>query len=92
MAEYGRDNAKKIMMRLNELYSVDNLSQISHLPPPRRHALKGKRKGQYAVDVKQPYRIIFEPANEPLPVDAGGNIDLTKVTEIIVLEVSNYHD
>jgi len=91
VAEFGRDNAKKIKMRLNELYSVDNLSQISHLPPPRRHALHNDRDGQYSVDVKQPYRLIFEPANNPLPVNAEGNVDLTKITDITILEVVDYH-
>lgn len=91
VVEFGRDNAKKIKMRLNELSSVDSLSQISHLPPPRRHALHGDREGQYSVDAKQPYRLILEPANSPLPVDADGNVDLTKITKIIILEVVNYH-
>ena len=56
--EYGQ-NARKIQRRLFELHGVDNLSQISPLPPPRRHQLKGDRKGQYAVDVKHPFRIVF---------------------------------
>jgi proteic killer suppression protein len=91
VAEFGRDNAKKIMMRLNELDSVDNLSQISHLPPPRRHALHENRERQFSVDIKQPYRLIFEPANNPSPLDADGNVDLTRITEITILEVVDYH-
>lgn len=36
ISEYGADNAKKIMMRLNEFASVENLFRISELPPPRK--------------------------------------------------------
>lgn len=91
VAQFGRDNARKIMMRLIELYSVDNLSQISSLPPPRRHALRGNRTGQYAVDVKHPFRIVFEPSNDPILINIDGHVDISRITEITILEVTDYH-
>ena len=89
--EYGQQNAKKIMLRLSELYAVDNLSLISHLPPPRLHQLTQDRAGQFAVDIKQPYRIIFRPYNDPLPALADGGIDISKVTKIQIIEIGDYH-
>lgn len=88
--EYGQ-NAKKIQKRLFELYSVDNLSEISPLPPPRRHQLKGDRKGQFTADVKHPFRIVFIPANNPVPYLEDGGIDLQKVTIVEIVWIGDYH-
>ena len=90
-SEFGQQNAKKITMRLSELYAVDNLSQISHLPPPRLHQLNQNRDGQFAVDIKQPYRIVFKPYMEPLPTLPDGGIDISKVTRIQIIEIGDYH-
>ena len=90
--EYGNQNARKIMLRLTELASVDNLSEIPVTPPPRRHQLKNNRKGQFAVDIKQPFRIVFEPANDPIPMLDDGGIDIKKVTKIKVIWIGDYHD
>jgi len=89
--EWGIEVAQKVRQRLFELYAANNLSHISHLPPLRLHQLKGKRKNQFAVDINSTHRLIFEPANNPLPLDNNGGIDKTQVTEIIILEVVNYH-
>lgn len=90
--EYGDQNARKIMRRLTELMVADNLSEISPAPPPRRHQLKNNRKGQFAVDIKQPFRIVFEPANDPVPMLDDGGIDISKVTKIKVIWIGDYHD
>lgn len=89
--EYGAQNAKKIMMRLHEMYSVENLSQISTYPPPRRHQLSGERNGQFAVDIKHPFRIVFVPYSEPIPVLEDGGIDVSKVTSIEIIWIGDYH-
>jgi plasmid maintenance system killer protein len=81
IAKHGSANAKKIMLRLNELQSVSNFAQISTCPPARRHALSGNRQGQYALDLKHPFRLILVPANEPLPYKASGELDLERVTD-----------
>ena len=91
IAEFGADNAKKIMMRLNEFVSVENLSQISELPPPRRHELQGERKEQFAVDVKQPFRIVFTAYHDPVPRKGDGSIDCERITRVLILEVEDYH-
>jgi len=45
-----------------------------------------------AVDVVHPYRLIFDPANDPIPKKDDGGLDWTKVTAITVLAVEDYHD
>lgn len=88
---FGPARAEKLGRRLTELKAADHLDQISRLPPTRCHELSGNRKGQFSVDLGHPYRLIFIPANEPVPVKADGGLDLEKITEIEILEVVDYH-
>lgn len=90
--EYGAQKAKKIKQRLYELSAAETLADMSHLPPARCHALTGERAGQFAVTTMQRYRIIFEPANHPVPNLEDGSIDRTKVTAVRILDVNiDYH-
>lgn len=71
--------------------AAGNLHHVSLLPAARLHPLKGDRKGQFAVDAKHPYRLIFESNHDPIPVKEDGGVDLSKVTSVIILEVEDYH-
>jgi proteic killer suppression protein len=88
---WGRENARKVRQRLVELSAADTLAVVVKLPAARLHVLKGDRKGQYAVDVKHPFRLIFEPAHDPIPKKDDGGVDLEKITRIRVLEIRDYH-
>lgn len=88
---FGADNARKVRTRYAELRAADNLAQIPHVPPARLHALTGNRQGQYSVTVKEPFRIIFEPYNDPIPLTTDGGVDKSLVTDILIIEVVNYH-
>lgn len=83
VARFGAENARKIMMRVHELRSVPDLSHISRRPPPRLHELHGDLEGCYAVDVRQPFRLVFRPT---LP-----ERDLSRIRSITILEVMDYH-
>lgn len=61
------------------------------LPAARCHELRGNRTGQLAVNLDQPYRLIFTPAPPP-PTKPDGGLDWTRVTTIIVLGIEDYHD
>ena len=89
--EFGAQMVKKIRVQMAILESAESLDRVPNVPPPRRHELSGKRQGQFAVDLKHPHRLIFEPANEPVPRKDDGGIDLAKVTRIKILEVLDYH-
>ena len=89
--KWGPEMAKLIQQRLMELRAADCLSDISNLPPPRCHMLDGNRDGCFAVDLKDPFRLVFEPLHNPLPLKDDGGIDRTRVTSILILEVVNYH-
>lgn len=83
--------ATKLRQRLMELYAATTLAEISHLPPPRCHELEGQRAGQFAVDLDGNNRLIFAPDHDPVPRKDDGGIDLAQVTEITILEITDYH-
>lgn len=85
------ERATPLKLRLALLRQAANLGDVPHLPPPRRHKLSGTRDGQYAVDLKHPWRLVFEPANNPLPFKDDGSLDLAAVTKVRILEVTDYH-
>lgn len=90
--KFGAEQAAVIMRRLNQLAAADNLALMGSLPPARCHELVGNRAGQFAVSLKGPYRLIFEPAVTPVPETRDGGIDRTRVTEIVVIGVIDYHE
>jgi proteic killer suppression protein len=88
---YGKKRARKLMQRLMELRAFENLSEVPHQPPLRRHELSGKLKGTYAINLDHPYRLLFVPYHDPLPELKGGGIDLGKVTLIQITSIVDYH-
>jgi proteic killer suppression protein len=53
--------------------------------------LKGRRRGQYAIDVQQPYRLIVEPANSPKQQNKKGGTNTGAVTAIRIIAIEDYH-
>jgi proteic killer suppression protein len=53
--------------------------------------LSGDRGGQLSVDLEHPYRLLFIPANDPIPVKQDGGLDWAKVTEIEIVEIVDTH-
>jgi proteic killer suppression protein len=89
--KHGATRSGYIESRLDELEDIENLAQIRLFPQTRCHELKGDRKGTLAVDLDGPWRLIFEPANDPVPRKPDGGLDWTQVTVIRILEVRDYH-
>lgn len=87
----GAVRAKKIVTRLMQLESALTLQQLRN-QPGRFHTLTEDKSGWLACDLDQPYRLIFEVANVPVPqLDAGG-LDWSKVSQVRILGVLNYHE
>ena len=89
--KYG-ERAKFLKRRIYEISAVDNLEELRSLPQTRCHELKGNREGTLAIDVGHPYRLIFEPAHDPIPRKIDGGLDWINVTAIKILGVEDYHD
>ena len=88
---FGKETAKKIGVRMSVLRSAPTLNTVPTKRPDRCHPLKGDRKGEYAVDLNQPFRLVFEPAGDQLAVKGDGSVDTTAVTVIRILRVEDYH-
>ena len=88
---YGSELAGVLMRRLTQIDAADCLADLPPTKPVRRHPLKGNRSGQFAVDLKYPFRLVFEPDHIPVPRLGDGAVNLAMVTEIRILEVVNYH-
>jgi plasmid maintenance system killer protein len=80
----------RLKRRLDDLLDADNM-EVAMTLPGRCHALKENRSGQFAIDLDHPMRLIFEPANDPLPRTKDGHWELKKITVIRLLEVEDYH-
>jgi proteic killer suppression protein len=83
--------AAKIRQRLAELAAANTLAEVSTLPPPRCHQLSENLDEQFALDISRNERLVFGVANNPVPRKQDGGIDLTQVTEIVVLRIEDYH-
>jgi proteic killer suppression protein len=88
--QYGQAGFKRIGQRLSDLQAAENLEEMRQLPG-KCHELKGDRAGQLSVRLHGGYRLIFEPANDPVPYKDDGGLDWTKVTNIRILEIEDYH-
>jgi len=89
--QLGPQMARKLQQRMMELWAAETLADISHLPPPRCHELTNDRSGQFSVDLEHPYRLIFIPADDPVPLRDDGGIDLGMVGEIEIIEIADTH-
>lgn len=90
-ARFGKPLAERLQQRLAELRAADTLDDIRRLPPARCHELSQNRKGQLAVDLVHPKRLIFEPDHNPVPRKPDGGLDWSHVTRIRVIEIIDYH-
>ncbi len=90
-AKYGPRMARILQQRLSELTAADTLDDVRQLPAARCHELSGARKGQLAVDLVHPKRLIFRADHDPVPAKPDGGLDWTKVTRVLVIEVVDYH-
>lgn len=56
---YGQDMAFKIYQRINEIHASPNVDIMIRDHLGGCHRLNQDRKGQFAVHLKQPYRMLF---------------------------------
>ncbi|MES2149665.1 MAG: killer suppression protein HigA [Pseudomonadota bacterium] len=81
--------AKKLAARLGDL---DAAGRVTDLVAGNPHPLKGRRTGQFALEVSGGWRMVFIPDQWPCPVDADGAIEWSEVTIVCVEYIGDYHD
>ncbi len=88
---FGPEKAKLLQLRLDQLRYAMSLEEMRSLPQVRCHELKGNRASQISLDLKHPYRLIFEVADDPVPMQPDGGLDWKGVRSIRIVEVVDYH-
>ena len=89
--KWGKAIADKVRLRITEFEAASSLGDISKLPPARCHELSNNRAGQLSVVLNGNMRLIFMPKHDPVPTLPSGGLDWSRVTEILILEVIDYH-
>jgi len=87
---WGAERASQIGRRLDDLQAAPSLEMMRSLPG-RCEELTGDRAGQLSLRVGANYRLLFEPADYPVPRREDGGLDWSKVTAIRILGVEDYH-
>lgn len=72
---YGNEMSQKIQMRIDEIRAVDTVEEIIQYRIGRCYPLSNNRKGQYAVDLVHPYRLVFEKH--------GSEVQIAHIMEIV---------
>ncbi len=85
----GAVGAKRLRSRLADL---DAVTRVSELVAGRPHPLSGDRRGEFALDLDGGRRLVFEPADSPLPTRDDDSIDWARVTRVRITYIGNYHD
>lgn len=73
--QYGQKMADKIHLRIDQIASADTVEMMIQFHIGRCHPLTHNRKGQYALDLIQPYRLVFEKN--------GDEIQIANILEIV---------
>lgn len=69
---------KKIHQRIDEIDASETVEEMVQCHIGRCHYLTGNRKGQYAMDLIYPQRLIFEKRGNEIQI-------------VNVLEITDYH-
>jgi proteic killer suppression protein len=85
----GDIGARKLRARLSDLIAV---SCVTELVAGNPHPLKGDRFGQFALDLAGGWRLVFVPANDPVPRREDESIDWSSVTIVCIEYIGDYHD
>lgn len=72
---HGREMAGLIHQRIDEIAAADTVEMMIRFHIGRCHPLQHDRKGQYAVDLVHPYRLVFEKH--------GNKVQIPHIVEII---------
>ena len=88
--EFGTVRATKIKARLAQLMAAINLEDVRYLPG-NYHELTNIRKGQWACDLDQPYRLIFTCNESPIPTNEHRQYIWLEIISVEVIEIVNYH-
>ena len=65
---HGREMAEIIDQRIGEIRAADSVEMLMKFHIGRCHQLKQNRKGQYAIDLIHPYRLVSEKHGDVIQI------------------------
>ena len=86
----GPVRSEKYLQRIGDLMDATTLEDVRNLPG-NYHELSANRKGQRTVSLDGPYRLIFVPHEDPIPVDENGKYVWIEIKGVEIEEIENYH-
>ena len=86
----GARRAELFKQRLDDLRAAETLEDVRHLPG-HYHEMRENRKGQWACELDQPYRLIFEPHENPIPTNEHAQNNWLEIKGVESVENVNYH-
>ncbi len=86
----GERRGNLFLRRLADLRDADTLEDVRHLPG-KYHELTGTRKGQWACDLDQPYRLVFRPQEDPIATNEDGQYIWFEILAVEIIEIVDYH-
>lgn len=89
LKQLGDNCSRKLINRLADLRAAANVAELSAGHP---HPLKRDRTGQFALDLHGGKRLVFEPANNPVPTREDDSIAWDQVTKVRIVFIGDYHD
>lgn len=90
LQKLGRKRSQVLKQRLDDLRAAESLEDVRYLPG-RFHELTANRKGQWSCDLDHPFRLIFEPHEDPVPENEHGQYIWIEIRGVEVLEITDYH-
>ena len=83
--------AKRLSQRIDSISAADNLLVLQSIPALECHSLGGGRKGEWAISISGNWRLVFKIEEDPIPKKEDGSIDHSKVINIRIMEIVDYH-
>lgn len=74
ISTYGDKVGKKYIERINIIKKSHSIEDLKIIRPLRCHQLKGKRKGEWAINLTEFYRLIFTLH--------GNNLEIAQIEEV----------
>lgn len=66
--KYGNEMADKIHQRIDQIAASDTVEMMVQFHIGRCHSLNANRKGQYAMDLVHPNRLVFEKQGNEIQI------------------------
>ncbi len=89
MQTLGADCARKLHARIKDL----TVAERSHeLVAGKPKLLSGDRARQLSIRLDGGRRLVVEPDHDPCPCHENGSIDWSAITDILIVDIGDYHD